>query len=105
MYDVTPDGNNILLLTFVNTEFDNPLAIVSKYIAVAIDNGKCRYFTGELSSVASELLGQETWMFCEITADGRGNYGQLEATTKEAFLSKIDYVIDNNLTVISSTTE
>lgn len=95
-YEDTPAGKTVLLLTFANTEFDDPMLIVSKYIAVVPDDEGCRYFTGELSPLAPELLGYDMWIFCEITTSGRGNYGALEATTKEAFMNKIDYIIDNN---------
>ncbi len=93
-YDTTPAGNEMLLLNFYNTGFDDAMLIVSKYIAVVESNGKCRYFTGELSPINSELLGREVWMLCEITESGRQNYGTLEETTKEAFVNKIDFVID-----------
>ncbi|MBE7041794.1 MAG: copper amine oxidase N-terminal domain-containing protein [Ruminococcaceae bacterium] len=88
-YDTTPNGRSVLLLTFSNTEFDDPMLIVSKHIAVVSSDGACRYFTGELSPV----FEYDVWMLCEITLEGRKNYGMLDATTKESFLNKIDDVV------------
>ena len=96
-YDTTPANKTVLLLSFVDKNYDNPMLIVSRYIAIVSDNGKSRYFTAEISPIGAELLGYDVWMGCEITLSGRKNYGTLEETTKEAFLKKIDYVIDNNV--------
>lgn len=96
-YTTTPGGKKVLLLTFAKTDYDNPIAIVSKYIAIVPCNDGCRYFTAEISPIALEILGKETWVLGEVTESGRGNYGMIDQITKEGFLEKIDNVIDKKL--------
>ncbi len=92
-YAITPEDRAAVLLAFHEGKSDDPMLITCKYIAVVADNGGLRYFTAEYSPISAELLGQEVYMLCEITPEGRKNYGTV-SIEKDAFLSAIDAVMD-----------
>ncbi len=93
-FDMTPKRKTVLLIDFYRTEFDAPLVMVSKYIAIVPDGGRCRYFTAEISPLDLSDAQEGDWILGEIKETGRGNYGVIKENTKTAFFDKIDGVID-----------
>ena len=92
-FQTTPGGKNVLLTTFNDVVSNDPTLITSKYLAViAVDNG-IRYFTLEYSPMAKEFdVNAEVYFLCEISPNGRNNYGNCPCTLND-FLNGIDTVV------------
>lgn len=83
-FEVTPSGNDVILIKFKEASSKDAISIQCKYIGITAKDG-VRYFTAE----TSPFLKAEETMLCEITKGGRNNYGAV-GVDKESFLKGID---------------